>query len=453
MNNPVDHHKKDSSDTASLNSDRPTANGALSDDTQLFMKPREQRRNIPLTARALLQECESRSLAESAELLLAARAHLWNSRQERGQEHTSTQVKDLVFLPQQGTAYFFTDLEGRCEILASVFDEEKIIERWQKNDPNDQVFVCILGDSINRSQTGSVLMEFLLDLKCRRGFSRQLIILPGNHELCPGLQKRQGGLLSEILFERESYQHCGDPYDPRIKAAYSVSAEPRFLGPARCATPATVDEALYAARVGMWHLFTDIFHSLPKSILSCNGIYAAHAGFPTRGAFASLFGKHPLEAHLSEGESEGSELSSPNLLNLSHVSPGYYTGYLLKPSEDLANDMTWSDLNPSLDLSNNAPLLTINTRGAADSPLHGIAFGVRAFTRFAETVGASVFLRGHQEQFPASTNISSPRSDLWLYENIVTFTSRILGGYAKVDLSKPNPEPDDIIVVSAPIDL
>jgi hypothetical protein len=85
--------------------------------------------------------------------------------------------------------------------------------------------------------------------------------------------------------------------------------------------------------------------------------------------------------------------------------------------------------------------------------LHGIAFGVRAFTRFAETVGASVFLRGHQEQFPASTNISSPRSDLWLYENIVTFTSRILGGYAKVDLSKPNPEPDDIIVVSAPIDL
>jgi 3',5'-cyclic AMP phosphodiesterase CpdA len=86
----------------------------------------------------------------------------------------------LVTLPNHGKAIFVSDLEGDVAKLALLIDQYDLIDAWRRDEP---IFLCVLGDMVDRSTTGSLLVEFLLELKVREGFSRQVIILPGNHEL------------------------------------------------------------------------------------------------------------------------------------------------------------------------------------------------------------------------------------------------------------------------------
>ena len=134
-------------------------------------------------AQEILDYCRTRSVSENAEKLLQAFAkndvQFWSKDTVAQTNHRA----DLVTLPAKGKAFFLTDLEGDVESVKRLLEKENILERWRTNDPDDQVYLCVLGDSVDRSDRGQLLVNYLLELKYRENFQGKVWLLSGNHEV------------------------------------------------------------------------------------------------------------------------------------------------------------------------------------------------------------------------------------------------------------------------------
>jgi len=406
------------------------------------------------SAKELVDRITNRSFAESAHALRRAFEHLTECRTEPCVDGKATQVGDLALLPTKGRVFMFSDLEGNIRDVVSAFDEHNILERMRANDPDDQVFICILGDSIDRSRSSSVLMEFLLELKSAPEFTRNIVILPGNHELSmdvqshsdkPGDPRKRLGLRHEVLIGRDSYRSI-DRADEDTRAVASLCHEPRFKDyrPIQELLTAELDGA-YEARVGMWLLFNDIFQVLPKMILSGNGLCAAHAGFPARRPFS-----YPLEAAKSLTNEEKHEVLMA-MTSLTDTSPERSSCH---PFNRTLDDISWSDIDPTLDDVQGAPLVGNNKRGIGGAPGPGVAWGYRALERFSEISGATLFIRGHQVEAPSHPDVIRLSNGAWKYKTCVTInSSQSCPCFASLDLSIQNPCPDDVKFHTPLIDL
>ena len=357
----------------------------------------------------------------------------------------ATQVGDLALLPTEGRVFMFSDLEGNIEDVISAFDEHKILERMRANDPDDQVFLCILGDSIDRSRNSSVLMEFLLELKITPEFTRNIVILPGNHELSMEVQSRSDkpddprnrlGLRDEVLIGRDSYRSV-DLANEDTQAVASLCHEPRFKSYRPFQEPPTTElDRAHEARVGLWLLFNDIFQVLPKMIMSGNGLCAAHAGFPARRPFS-----YALEVAKSLSNEEKHEVLK-EICSITDISPERSSCH---PFNRTLDDISWSDIDPTLDDVQGTPLIGNNKRGAGGSPGPGVAWGYRALERFSEISGATLFIRGHQVEAPSHPEVTLLRQGAWRYKTCVTINSSHNNpGFVSLDLSIRNPCPDDV---------
>lgn len=419
----------------------------LSDAHSCLSKPAIEPTTASLcsSAKELANIIRNRSFAESAHALRRAFEHLVECRTEPCVDGKATQVGDLALLPPKGRVFLFSDLEGNIEDVVSALDEHKFLARMRANDPDDQVFLCILGDSIDRSRSSSVLMEFLLELKSTPEFSRNIIILPGNHELSmdvqglsdkPGDARNRLGLRDEVLVGRESYQSI-DLAREDTRAVASLCHEPRFRDYRPFQEPPTTDDdRAHEARVGMWLLFNDIFQVLPKMIMSGNGLCAAHAGFPARRPFS-----YPLEVATSLTNEEKHEVLM-GITSLTDISPERSRCH---PFNRTLDDISWSDIDPTIDDLQGAPLVGSNKRGVGGVPGPGVAWGYRALERFSEISGATLFIRGHQAEAPSHPDVTPLANGSWRYKTCVTInSSRNYSSFVSLDLSIQSPGPEHL---------
>jgi hypothetical protein len=397
------------------------------------------------SAKELADRIRERSFVESAYSLRRANEYLLECRTEPCVDSKVTQVGDLALLPTKGRVCMFSDLEGNIDDLVSALDEHRILARLRANDPDDQVFLCILGDSIDRSRTSSVLMEFLFELKCAPEFSRNIVILSGNHELSMDVQscsdkvgdpRNRLGLRDEVLLGRESYQKI-DLNHEETKALASLRQQPRWKSyRALQETPNTETKRAHEARVGMWLRFNDIFQLLPKMIISGNGLCAAHAGFPARRPFS-----YPLEAATSLSNEEKREV----LLAITDLTDTRPKRPECHPFNRALDDILWSDIDPTLDDKHDAPLLGNNKRGPGGTPGPGVAWGHRALERFSEISGTTLFIRGHQAEPPSHPDVILIANGAWRYKTCVTINSSATHPrFVSLDLSIEAPSPEHL---------
>jgi hypothetical protein len=386
------------------------------------------------TAAAILEECRTRTFEDAARLLFEAHEHLLDKHFEPEQPNTSLQENFLVTLPDKGSAIFMSDLEGDVAKLALLIDQYKLIERWEKGEP---VFLCVLGDMVDRSMTGSLLVEFLLDLKVRRGFSRQVVIVPGNHELT--IDQNVSGLRD---FKNHNLPLIGDlfgrDYAPQATSAQEAEITEKLqqLCPksvrSDSLSPHVFEEGIYQARWGLYTLFHGIFRILPRSIVSGNGIFAAHAGFPQNGPMAELF-----EPELP-----------PNIDTHDYRSALASRIFEGKHANASLDDLTWNDLD--LELSKDGVFLPLNDPRRKDSDGRN-PFTLLDFERFCRGTGTTLMIRGHQSHAPdgsispaAVEQLMSPyRSRPWMAGNIVTVTPKAEWS-ALIDLSIRQPTSKDV---------
>lgn len=319
------------------------------------------------TASEILNFCRERSLMDAVQLLDESFEKLCEARGGTRAEnplpvgHAVSQQGDLVRLPSKGEMFVLSDLEGNVEAVVKLIEEKKLLERWKNDEP---VFLVVAGDSVDRSQQGSLLVEFLLELKFRRGIGDGIIILPGNHELDMSQHIRPGRLgeeyrwllnkdsnlrsvdLCEDIFRRRYPGFGADAInDPVVQSALadcpsginlgaqgSLVANQNGFGmqfePSNnlTAEERQLDEVLYQVRWGIYAKFNKVFRVLPKVAKAYNGALVTHAGVPLTGAFQGIY----------EGQA-----SAPNqkpledeLANLSH---------------DNIDEVTWPDIWPPLD--------------------------------------------------------------------------------------------------------
>jgi hypothetical protein len=167
------------------------------------------------------------------------------------------------------------------------------------------------------------------------------------------------------------------------------------------------------------------FDLLPLSIISDNGLFASHAGIPTKERFEVLGRPEPLT---EEGKAA----------LLQHLSS-------LKRSE--IENILWSDVEPKLD---QAALL----QKPNDVRSVGIFFAGGLFEKFADAVNISLMVRGHQDRIPAggevhpSVKAQSPNSTNyapWRYKNIVTMAKEHDRWFGKLDLGISKPVAEDVV--------
>lgn len=398
---------------------------------------REQVTVEPGRATQILKECSTRSLEDTAQMLFDAHLHLCEAFSEEEVSGTSVQKNLLVTLPDKGDAIFVSDLEGDVAKLAMLIDQYNLIERWERGEP---VFLCVQGDMIDRSTTGSLLVEFLLELKVRRGFSRQVIVLPGNHELSLELNfngteywaDRKAPFIGD-LFGRDFAPHADTGRGSAVVERLQSLCPAAVLAAERLSP--TIDEDSYRARWGLYTLFRGIFQALPRCIVSRNGLFASHAGFPMRGPLAELFQqgspatkdasyyRSALEWQIFDDSSDGSSLG----------------------------DLVWNDLD--VDLGNDGAFVGLDDPKRLDAGGRN-RFSLADFKRFCAGTGTSLMIRGHQSHAPTGSSVPAPvellqereafsGSGPWVAGDVVTVMPHATWS-ALLDLSTQQPTSKDV---------
>ena len=394
-------------------------------------------------AQEILKEVAARSMHESADLLFRALAHFKGAAKQAYNPNLSTQMGDLVLLPNSGHALFFSDLEGKAAKLAELIDRYDLIERWERNEP---VFLCILGDCVDRSHNGSLLIDFLLDLKLRHGFERHVVLVPGNHELnvYQNLENLTGGVggprgldeevkwtLVSDIFNRD-FSGSNEPSEERQTNKTLESLCPQsalaFVG-----SQTEMDEATYRSRWGLYVLYLSVFQMMPKVIYSVKGLYSTHAGLPRQGAFEEIF-----------------QADTPIVPD-----PKKWFSLLTEVRwETDCERLIWDDLATKF-----------GEKGEfipQDDPRRMVVqgrpqFTLNDFNRFCDATGLSLMIRGHQNEpyssaiksnYPEKESIKSAGHDGrfyypgWNVGNIVTVSH--FGWGALLDLSIPKPQAQDV---------
>lgn len=375
------------------------------------------------SAQDILAYCRTRSMSENAEKLLQAFAkndvNFWG-------RHPISQVthrSDLVTLPAKGKAYFLTDLEGNVESVRRLLEKENILERWRANDPDDQVYLCILGDSVDRSDSGQLLINYLLELKYRENFQDKVWILAGNHEVEFQQQtKNRYGFCYELLARRKN--ELPVPRSDWDEWLQTVSA----LCPPSFKHPYFVEhcggEDCVTIKGGMWALYFELFYRLPKMIRAENGAFAVHAGPP----FEKIA---RLPTALSNGEQK--ELLGRTEFLADRGKP------IEQPLDN--RDMVWNDFHPEWEDKNDPDAVLSNSnedRGV------GRIYTSKAFENFAKEFGVSMMIRGHQSEVGVGGERLDGKKRSWRHGSVLT----LVGEYAKLDLSIVQPKVSDVLVTS-----
>ena len=368
------------------------------------------------------------------ERLLGLRADLpnkplayWRQCLENNSER-SWQIGDLVHIPKApGSLFLLSDLEGHKEILEKVLKRHHIVERFMKNDPNDQVYLVLMGDTIDRAgNRATEILEALYDLQINFGLHNNIYILSGNHELGPDVIQRspnQGGFFHEVCFHRESYQNAGEHW-----AELSEASKERIQFV--CHWTKTFYPESYGCEeflVALWRLHNEVFRAAPKSIVTENGLFIAHAGITDKGPFASI----------ASGE------------QTKQLAREEYLRWLSLASEDTATlqDLVWSDYTPDCDY------ITTNARGGIINgeaiPGPGLAFGIESLKHFLSLVGdKTCMIRGHQVGVPEGC--ASMGESVWTNDlNLVTLNTARCGEYLEVPLGVDIVDPEQITVHTA----
>ncbi len=390
----------------------------------------------PGSAARILKECRDRSLEDSARLLFEAHEHLLDKFFEDPQAGSSLQESYLVTLPDKGDAIFVSDLEGDVTKLALLIDQYRLIERWQNG---ESIFLCVLGDMVDRSDTGSLLVEFLLDLKVRQGFSRQIIIVPGNHELtvCQNFTdlefwRAEKPFISD-LFGREYLKGTDSESDTEVLTRLQELCPKSALPSVGQLTD--IDEESFKARWGLYTLFHSIFHAMPRCILSENGLFAAHAGIPMYGPLAELF-QPTLPADLDQRryrQALAGEIFDDRSAGAS------------------LNALTWYDLETTL--GSDGEFIPLNDQRRSHFAGRHV-FTPADFARFCAGTGSSLMIRGHQSNGPEGSTkpeflekVYRDKSDRpiapWITERIATVGSHVKWS-ALLDLSISQPTSKDV---------
>lgn len=389
---------------------------------------------VPGKAAAILEECRARSFEDSARLLFEAHEHLLTKYHESERSNTSVQTNFLVTLPDKGTAIFVSDLEGDVAKLALLIDQYELIQRWERGEP---VFLCVLGDIVDRSVTGSLLVEFLLDLKVRRGFSRQVIIVPGNHELSNDqnfddlkFYNDNNAPLIGDLFGRDYPSDGADTQGSEILTRLHQLCPSSVLVEAESSRE--IEPEIYKARWGLYTLIKGVFQALPRSIVSKNGIFAAHAGIPMSGPMAELFQPDlPQEIDTEYYRSA--------------IAARIFEGTNLSTS---LKELTWSDLDP--ELAKDGACIPLSDPRRKDSGGRDL-FSPSDFKRFCRGTDTSLMIRGHQSRAPRDSVCPAVVEEVvdayhkkpWMTGNIVTVAPQAEWS-ALIDLSIQQPNADQV---------
>jgi hypothetical protein len=291
------------------------------------------------------------------------------------------QFGDVLYIPPgQGKLLVMSDLEGHFEALEALFSDKEhdlltLMARGQAQ--------CIfLGDLIDREGgRGSQIYEFLLDLKCKRGFYDTIHILAGNHELTPdSIQAcpEQGGFFSEVIQHRRSYSDLGD-----LKSELAQNA----IAWHQAVFPGETSENIPQLRIALWRLYNHLFSQFPKVVLTGNGAVLCHAGPTDQGPFEYIREpatfSPPTFAHavawLAGPKFTAEDLNEEQMAKLvEHHKMGVL-------------DQTWSDYSS---VCQTTRILPNHYRK------QGLLFGLEALQSYLDILGKQVMIRGHQVPTP-----------------------------------------------------
>jgi hypothetical protein len=388
-------------------------------------------------ASEILERVESRSLVESAKTLLDYRQRMLAAHTQGEVTNSSRQEGFLVTLPSSGSAFFVGDLEGHISTIVKLIDHNNLIERWSNG---EQAFLCVLGDMVDRSATGSLLVDFLLELKFGMGFDRNVIVLAGNHELdlfqhfnCVGTDKApppKVDLAGDIFWR---------PYnaDRGSKLDSEALAQLRSLCPEMLKTqnpdlaPEKMEEC--EARGGMYTVLHSILRLLPRTIVSPSGAFASHAAFPMGVPMKRLLETQPA-----------SPTTRSEVLHM--VKYGPY------PSTNFIPFTVWGDLTPS-----EAPATphtgSIDALFPSNKSRGTYDFTYEAAERFLTAIDSTLFIRGHQLSCAGASRWEFKNSDQgnprtlhagWDYKKIATINSEQHNLAVELDLGLKHPAPADL---------
>lgn len=335
------------------------------------------------------------------------------------------QTGDLVHIPKvSGKLFLFSDLEGHKPILEAALKKHNIIERMIINNPDDQVYLALLGDTVDREgNQATEILEAMYDLKVHWGLWQNIYILSGNHELGPENIQRsptQGGFFQEVCQHRESYRRRDLDWDALTEPSKKMV---NFM----CQWIQEFYPETYgcdALLVALWRTYNQIFLNAPKSIITGNGLFIAHAGITDKGPFRVV--------------REEESFRPPDL--------GECLQWLSLATNDslTLDDLIWSDYSTESDF------ITTNKRGGVVDgriqPGPGLAFGEEALGRFLSAIGdKTCMIRGHQVNAPEGCSRLGKAA--WTNgSNLITFSSAHHGEYLEVPLSKDILTPDQVQV-------
>lgn len=322
-----------------------------------------------------------------------------------------------IHIPRvNGRMFVVTDLEGHKEYLEAIFRKHDLLTRMLKDDPNDQVHLSVLGDTIDRNgRRASEILEFLYELKMAHGLWDKIHILSGNHELGPDrIQKsrKQGGFYDEVVVDRKSYSQLGDP-----------AALTRSDAIAWCKDHFPQDGEFPSLRVALWRTFNEAFEASPLTITTENGLFLSHAGITNRGPF------EVIEAALM-----GSDVSKAD---------GFKALARAWRDPSMVKDLTWSDFQMG-DTG-----ISLNYRGVNKEgqriPGPGLAFGIDAARSFLGLLGKRMHIRGHQYA-PPNTDVKLGEGTWAVDDTVVTTNTGTFREYVEVGLREDVVGTNDLTV-------
>lgn len=391
--------------------------------------------SIPRAVTLLLSGISENFLAET-ECESLSKDEFISLREQTFTNNTTLRVGDVTYLPAEGRATILADIEGDLRTLLMLLYKGDLLERLK--DPSRSEHLIFLGDFIDRSTTSLAFLEFILVL--RRQFPHQIHILPGNHELSPGVQHKLGGFFREIeeadmSVSKEDWKYlrwCSwfndyirgvtGPFDDtfwvydseqrlaprraileklkieRAKSSTMLPDEEPEKHTELCDVEFHTSEALslrnrYRVRVSklyLWELAQTYFFSLPKLVVG--------------ESFVATHGLPPL--------------IPDNELAAVQDSPEVFFQAIAKtcklPDEtrrNTYNSMVWSDIHPPDAEKDPFPLpVQFNT-----TRREGYLMTAEVVQKFLKATGRTCLLRGHQHFLNPANHLIGSESDGWIY--------------------------------------
>jgi hypothetical protein len=319
-----------------------------------------------------------------------------------------TQFGDITIIPriENGRAYIVSDLHSDFTVLKTIFERHKPLERGDGGSSEYQAVIICLGDLIDRNSGHAVqTLDFLINLQ-RNGF--RIIMGAGNHELSATVQqdKEDGGFFDEVTKYHLSYKNRGAPENSLASVALDWHRQ-HF--------PDDLTYGEDALRLTIWRMYNEMFHTLPKHVVTENGLLLCHGGITNKGPFSFVDDATVARPSFRQAIEYFANRSLPG-----DGTPAQ-TEYLHGTTTE---DITWSDF--STDTSRTQPNFK-----RSRNPNHpiGLEFGAVALKAYLEVFGARMMIRGHQGSPPPGVKVHN--ANCWSTDQLMTINSfvRVKGSH------------------------